>query len=109
MCSAVMDLGLGDWEEYRISLGAEQDELACRLRAAQLLDDDAAEVVECLDTHGRAVVAVAVELSDADVWVLQLALERLRGILARTGEFEGALDEDLDDVVRALIDTPMAA
>ena len=80
MCSAVMELGLGDWEDYRIALGAEQDELARRLRAAQMLEEDAAvELVECLDACGRPVVAVAVELSDDDIWVLQVALERLRG------------------------------
>ncbi len=110
MCSAVMELGLGDWEDYRIALGDEQDDLARRLRAAQQLDEDAAvELVECLDECGRPVVAVAVELSDEDIWVLQVALERLRGILARTGEFEGALDADLDDIVVALLDMPMAA
>ena len=110
MCSAVMELGLGDWEDYRIALGGEQDDLALRLRAAQQLDDDAAaRVVDCLDACGRPVVAVAVELSDDDVWVLQVALERLRGILARTGEFEGALDEDLDEIVVALLDTATPA
>ncbi len=66
MCSAVMELGLGDWEDYRIALGGEQDDLALRLRAAQQLDDDAAaRVVDCLDASGRPGVAVAVELSDA--------------------------------------------
>jgi hypothetical protein len=110
MCSAVMELGLGDWEDYRIALGGEQDDLARRLRAAQQLDENAAvEVVDCLDACGRPVVAVAVELSDDDIWVLQVALERLRGILARTGEFEGALDGDVDEIVMALLDTPMAA
>jgi hypothetical protein len=110
MCSAVTELGLGEWEDYRIALGDEQDELARRLTAAQQLEKGAAaEVVDCLDACGRAVVAVAVELSDDDVWVLQVALERLRGILARTGEFEGALDADLDEIVVALLDTPMAA
>ncbi len=110
MCSAAMELGLGDWEDYRIALGGEQDDLARRLRAAQLLDEDAAaEVVECLDACGRPMVAVAVELSDDDVWVLQIALERLRGILARTGEFEGALDDDLDEIVVALLDTATPA
>ncbi len=110
MCSAVMELGLGDWEDYRIALGGEQDDLARRLRAAQLLDDDAAaRVVDFLGACGRPVVAVAVELSDDDVWVLQVALERLRGILARTGEFGGALDDDLDEIVMALLDTATPA
>lgn len=109
MCSAVTELGLGAWEDYRIALGDEQDDLALRLTAAQQLDEGAAELVECLDACGRPLVAVAVELSDDDIWVLQVALERLRGILARTGEFEGALDDDLDEIVVALLDTPMAA
>jgi hypothetical protein len=109
MCSSVLELGLGGWENYRIALGDEQDDLARRLHAAQHLDEDSsAEVVDCLDADGRLVVAVAVELSDDDIWVLQVALERLRGILARTGEFEGALDDDLDDIVVALLDLPMA-
>ncbi len=108
MCSAVMELGLGDWEDYRIALGDEQDQLALRLQAAQALDEEAGVcVADALDAYGRPVVAVRVELSEDDVWVLQVALERLRGILARTGEFEGALDGDLDEIVEALI--PMAA
>jgi hypothetical protein len=108
MCSAVMELGLGDWEGYRIALGDEQDRLARRLQAAQQLEEDAGVcVADALDAYGRPVVAVRVELFEDDVWVLQVALERLRGILARTGEFEGALDDDLDDIVEALM--PMAA
>jgi hypothetical protein len=110
MCSAVLELGLGGWEDYRIALGDEQDDLAWRLHAAQQLDDDSsAEVVECLDADGHPVVAVAIEMSDDDILVFQVALERLRGILARTGEFEGALDDDLDDIVGAVLDMPMAA
>lgn len=110
MCSAVLELGLGGWEDYRIALGDEQEDLARRLHAAQELDENSsAEGVECLDGDGHPVIAVAVELSDDDIWVLQVALERLRGILARTGEFEGALDDDLDDIVGALLDMRMAA
>lgn len=103
LCSGVLEQGLDDWEEYRIALGDEVDALARRLGAARELDAGAGVcLVEALDANGRPIVAVSLELSEDEVWVLQVAVDRLRGILARTGEFEGALDEDLDGLAFAL-------
>jgi hypothetical protein len=104
LCSGVLEQGLDDWEEYRIALGDEVDALARRLGAARELEVHAGVcVVEALDESGRPIVAVSLELSEDEVWVLQVAVDRLRGILARTGEFEGALDEDLDGLACALM------
>ena len=104
LCSGITEQTLGDWEEYRIRLGVAHDGLARRLHAARELDEScSARVVDLLDANGRAVVAVEVELSVAEVRALRVAIDRLRGILARTGEFDGELDEDLDDVAGALV------
>ena len=104
LCSGITEQPLGDWEEYRIRLGVAHDSLARRLHVARELDESCgARVVDLLDSNGRPAVAVQVALSVSEVRALRVAIERLRGILARTGEFDGELDEDLDDVVGALI------
>jgi hypothetical protein len=104
LCSGITEQTLGDWEEYRIRLGVAHDGLARRLHAARELDESCgARVVDLLDSNGRPVVALRVELSAPEVRALRVAIERLRGILSRTGEFDGALDDDLDDVVGALV------
>ncbi|HEX4015275.1 MAG TPA: hypothetical protein VHX15_00930 [Frankiaceae bacterium] len=46
---------------------------------------------------------MALELDEDEVWMLQVAVDRLRGILARSGEFEGALDDDPDELAYALV------
>ena len=104
LCSGLDEQTLDEWEEYRINVGEEFDALAYRLGAArELAESSGAEVVPLLDENGHPIVAVELELSEDEVWVLQVALERMRGILARTGEFEGELDDDLDCVVVALL------
>jgi hypothetical protein len=104
LCSGVIEQNLDDWEIYRVALGDEVDDLARRLCQARILDESAgASVTEAVDCNGHPIVAVSLELSEDEVWVLQVAVDRLRGILARTGEFDGALDEDLDRLAFALV------
>jgi hypothetical protein len=104
LCSGVIEQTLGGWEAYRVQLGDEHDSLARRLDGARRLDEvSGVRLIELLDVNGHPVVAVEVELSGSEARVLRVAIERLRGILARTGEFDGELDEDLDDVVEALV------
>lgn len=104
LCSGVLEQSLDDWEIYRVGLGEEVDALARRLGSARELNESAgASVAEALDSNGHSIVAVSLELSDDETWVLQVAVDRLRGILARTGEFEGELDEDLDSLAFALV------
>ena len=104
LCSGVLEQGLDDWEVHRVALGDEADELARRLCGARQLDErSGASLAEALDCNGRPIVAVSLVLSEDEVWVLQVAVDRLRGILARTGEFDGALDLDLDGLAFALV------
>jgi hypothetical protein len=104
LCSGVATQTLAGWEDYRVRMGAAYDSLARRFEAARKLDESAAvRLIDLVDGDGQPVLAVEVELSGTEVRVLRVAIDRLRGILARTGEFDGALDEDLDDVAAALI------
>ncbi len=47
-------------------------------------------------------LAIELQLSAAETSALRVAIDRLRGILARTGEFGGKLDDDLDAVAEVL-------
>jgi hypothetical protein len=102
-CSSVTEQMLGQWEDHRVDLGSAYDSLARRLRAAREMDDaSGARLVDLLDDEGHPMVALALELSAAESSALRVAVDRLRGILARTGDFDGQLDEDLDAVTEAL-------
>jgi hypothetical protein len=104
LCSGVVEQSLGDWEDYRVQLGDAHDGLGRRLDAARRLDEvSGVRLIDLLDVNGHPVVAVEVELTSTETRGLRVAIERLRGILARTGEFDGELDEDLDDVAEALV------
>ncbi len=103
LCSGVREQELGGWEHYRVPLGDAFDRMARRLHAARELDDaSGAMVVDLLDRDGRSILAIELPLSQDELAVLRVAVDRLRGLLARSGEFDGALDEDLDDVAAAL-------
>jgi hypothetical protein len=104
LCSAVVEQSLDDWEIYRVGLGEEVDALARRLGSARQLNESAgASFAEAMDSNGHPIVAVSLDLAEDEIWVLQVAVDRLRGILARTGEFDGELDEDLDVLAFALV------
>jgi hypothetical protein len=102
-CSSVTEQTLGGWESHRVCLGGVYDGLARRLCAVRELDESSgARLADLLDGEGCPMLALTLELSDAETSALRVAIDRLRGILARTGEFDGQLDEDLDAVAGAL-------
>ena len=102
-CSSATEQVLGEWEGHRIDLGSAYDGLARHLRGAREMDDaSGARLVDLLDDEGRGMLAIELQLSYDETSALRVAIERLRGILARTGDFDGQLDEDLDAVAEAL-------
>jgi hypothetical protein len=103
LCSDATEHGLGDWEIRRVPLGPEFRLLARRLAAARDLDPaSGARLVDALDASGDLVVAVELDLAVHEARAAQVAVERMRGILAIAGHFDGLLDDDLDGVSAAL-------
>ena len=86
-----------------VPLGPEFRRLAHRLVAARDLEPSSgARLVDALDADGDLVVAIELSLTTAEARAVRVAVERLRGILAAGGHFEGLLDADLDEVAQAL-------
>jgi len=103
LCSDATQHGLGEWESRRVPLGPEFRRLAHRLVAARDLEPTSgARLVDAVDTDGDLVVAIEISLTTAEARAVRVAVERLRGILAAGGHFEGLLDADLDEVAQAL-------
>jgi len=103
LCSDAEELDLGEWEPRRAPLGAEFTRLARRLDAARGLEEGAgASVADVLDDEGQPVLAVELCMQGHELNLLMVAAERMRGIVAATGEFGDVVAAELDVIIRAM-------
>jgi hypothetical protein len=103
LCSDAEELDLGEWEPRRVPLGEQFGCLAHRLAAARDLENRSGAVAtSALDADGQSVLAVELMLRTREISTLMVAAERMRGIVAATGEFGEIVAAELEHIMRAL-------
>jgi hypothetical protein len=104
LCSEAAIGCLGEWESERLPLGPAFTALGRRLVGARELSPASGARLGSLvvEDDGCAPVAIELDLAPREARLLQAALDRLRGLLARTGALGEVLDDDLDLLVASL-------